>query len=199
MIANPRQRPNSALVSAIAAAVCAFAQLGTATAAPKSVTCLNTVVLTYDDSRYQAKGELSPATGPCELALDATPNASYSVHFLSLGGPPKDVKKMKKMTAVQRLQILANQLAGGNQAAPVQDVETVGVFALGFSVARGPSGGLAASHIACTLVGKALLYVVLTHSAGGNPQARPFDRVAARNEILSILAGVRLGPVVGKG
>jgi hypothetical protein len=63
-------------------------------------------------------------------------------------------------------------------------------------VSQGPSGGLSAKYIAVTAVGQALLYVVLEHRADRVPGAAPLDRVAARNELLSLLAGVRIDPPV---
>lgn len=167
-------------------------------AAPNSVTCLATVAITYDDSRYVVKGGLPAAEGPCELALDTTPASPYGVQFMSLGGSPKDFQKLKKLKPNQRIQLLADQMAGGNKAAPVQDVEAVGVFSMGFSVAQGPSGAIHASHIATAAVGKALLYVVLEHRPERDPKAAPFDRSAARSELLSLLAGVRIGAPAAK-
>jgi hypothetical protein len=167
-----------------------------AAAAPRSVTCLQTVTIAYDDSRYALSGEAPKPDGACELALQATPASNYGVQVLSLSANPKEFKKIKKMKAEARLQLLANQLAGGNAASPVQEVEPVGQFGVGFSVSQGPSGGLSAKYIAVTAVGQALLYVVLEHRADRVPGAAPLDRVAARNELLSLLAGVRIDPPV---
>lgn len=169
-----------------------------ASAAPKSVTCLSTVAISYDASRYVVKGNLPAPEGPCELALETTPASAYGVQFMSLGGSPKDFKKLKKLKPDQRIQLLADQMAGGNKAAPVQDVEAVGLFSMGFTVAQGPSGGLSASHIATAVVGKSLLYVVLEHRADRDPKAAPFDRSAARSELLSLLTGVQISAAKGK-
>lgn len=183
---------------ALSAAFLSSAWVGLAEAAPKSVTCLQTVTISYDDSRYAPKGELPKADGPCELALSPTPATAYGVQFMSLGGNPKEFKKLKKLKPAQRIQLLADQLAAGGKASPVQDVEPVGAFSMGFSVSVGPSGATTASHIASAVVGSSLFYVVLDHRADRDPKAAAFDRSAARSELLSLLTGVQLGSAKGK-
>lgn len=191
-------RRAAAVSAVLAAAVAMVAWSGPAAAAPRSVSCLTSVTLTYDDSRWTPKGDLPTAEGPCQLALAATPESAYSVQYMSLGGSPKDFKKLKKLKPAARIQLLADQLSGGSKAAPVQDVEPVGVFSMGFSVSQGPGGGTAASHIATAVVGSSLLYVVLVHRADSDPKAPAFDRSAARSELLGLLTSVRLGAAQGK-
>lgn len=188
----------SVVAAALPTLVFALTIARPATAAPKSFTCLQTVTISFDDSRYAPKGDLPKADGPCELALSATPTGAYGIQFVSLTGSPKDFKKIKKLKPAQRIQLLADQLAAGGKASPVQDVEPVGLFSMGFSVFQGPSGATTASHIASTLVGSALLFVVLDHQADRDPKAPAFDRSAARTELLNLLAGVQLGSAKSK-
>lgn len=166
---------------------------GAAFAAPKSVTCLQVVQLRFDDSRYELRGEPPQADGACELALAATPASNYSLQVLSLQIQPKEAKKINKLKADQRLQLLADQMAQGGAASPMQDVEAAGQFTLGFSVSQSPSGALQARQMAVTQVGKALLYAVLNYQAERVPGAPAFDRAASRQELLSFLAGVQIG------
>lgn len=170
-----------------------------AQAAPQSHTCMQTVTLRYDDTRYQSSGPAPQPDGPCELALSPTPASNYRVQLLSLGANPKEYKQIKKLKAEQRLQLLANQLSGSNSASPVQEVEAAGRFSIGFSVSPGPGGALTAHYIATADLGRALLFLVLEHRADRVPGAAPLDRAAARQELLSLLAGVQIAaPTKGK-
>lgn len=190
----PTRSLSPRLVSLAALATAAALQVAPAAAAPQQLRCLQTVTLSYDDSRWVLRGEAPQPDGACELALNATPASNYRVQVLSLSASPKEFKKLAKLKPEQRLQLIANQLAGGNSASPVQDVETAGAFALGFSASAGPSGVLTANTLAVAQAGQALLYVVLEHRADRVPGAAPLDRSAARNELLSLLAGVQIAP-----
>lgn len=182
------------LALVLGVALCASA----ARAAPVKVQCLKAVTFSFDDAQFSPPDKPLPPDGPCDLALHGTPDGNWSLVVFSAQIGPKDLAKTRKLKPEQRLQKMADMLAKGNSAAPVQDVEPVGPFFMAFSAAPGPSGQLALSHIATTWVGDSMIFVVLSHQAGRNPNGPAFDRASARNRLLSMLAGFQIAAMPRK-
>ena len=163
-------------------------------AAPRAVKCMTVVTFTYDDARYPKNDTVQAPDGHCDLSMHATPDGNYALSMFSPLIKPKEFKDLRKWSPEKHLQHMANMLSSGNSAAPVQDLEKVGVFSMAFSVARGPNGLTGSSYIATTWVGKTMLFVMLNHELLRNPTGPAYNRTAARTELLGILAALQIAP-----
>ena len=155
---------------------------------------MTVVTFTYDDARYPANDTVQAPDGHCDLSLHATPDGNYALSLFSPVLKPKELKDLRKWSPEKHLQHMANMRSSGNSAAPVQDLEKVGVFSMAFSVARGPNGLTGSSYIATTWVGKSMLFVMLNHELLRNPTGPAYNRTVARTELLGILAALQIAP-----